>query len=78
MNEQKLVFIGDIHGRYVALERILTELGIVQSRGKWENFNNYQVCFLGDINDYGEGKNKSSIEALAIVKTLNGVFEFAL
>lgn len=75
---KKLVFIGDIHGRWLALERILEELGIVQFRGVWENFNNYEVCFLGDISDHGEGNNKSSLETLRLVKVLNNTFDFTV
>ena len=70
MEKQKLVAISDIHGRYKALEAILEKLEIVKFRGKWENFNNYKVVFLGDIADHGEGANKSSFKALNIVREL--------
>jgi predicted phosphodiesterase len=46
----KLV-IGDIHGDYLKLQQLLTLREIKRVKGVWENPLNYQLIFLGDLND---------------------------
>lgn len=70
--KKKLVVISDIHGRYKSLAIILKQLNIEidYKTAKWNNPNNYQLVFLGDIADHGEGANKHSILCLNLVKSL--------
>lgn len=69
---KRLVVISDIHGRYKSLGSILKQLNINfnYKTAKWDNPNNYQLVFLGDIADHGGGVHKHSIICLQIVKSL--------
>ena len=62
--------IGDIHGRYRQLEKILYELCIFKTLGGWRNSKNYHIVQLGDLNDYQAEGDYSSVRALEIMMEL--------
>ncbi len=50
--EASIFVVGDIHGRFHALQSLLKNNGIIDEMGKWK-FGNGQLVFLGDIFDRG-------------------------
>ncbi len=86
MEEKRLLVIADVHGDFLALERLLDRFGIVlHSYGAtmenrpptWTNPHNYFVVFLGDLNDPRMGdpqinrQDMSSWECLRIARSLH-------
>ncbi len=49
---QKLIAIGDVHGAYDALFRLLLETGLISAAGNWQGGNSHLVS-LGDLLDRG-------------------------
>lgn len=45
--------IGDIHGQYALLKKLLLRLGYVRSNGAWRHPEQRQAIFLGDLIDRG-------------------------
>lgn len=73
-HEQVLV-IGDIHGDYISLKKLLGEVGIEKVGDTWVNPNNVFLVFLGDLNDtrldsHEENLLRSSYKALTWCKKL--------
>jgi adenylylsulfate kinase-like enzyme len=69
------VVIGDIHGDYSRLKKLLNHLSINSVDGKWINPLNIFLVFLGDLNDtrlgtHEENLQMSSYKVLKYVKEL--------
>lgn len=52
--KQKYVVIGDVHGDFKALEKLLYIVGVIRCNksNTWISIKNYKVILLGDLNDY--------------------------
>lgn len=66
----KHAIIGDVHGRYRQLIRILNDLDIKYKFGGWVNNGDYKVVQLGDLNDWGKDGDYSSLHCLEIMMEL--------
>lgn len=60
--------IGDIHGQYALLKKLLSRLGYVYANGSWRHPDGRQVIFLGDLIDRGP-------EPCKVVDTVRNMIE---
>lgn len=60
--------IGDIHGQYQLLKKLLTHLGYVPINGTWKHPERRQVIFLGDLIDRGP-------EPCEVINTVRGMVD---
>jgi hypothetical protein len=66
----KHAIIGDVHGRWIQLRKILSDLGINKSVTGWTNKNDYKIVQLGDLNDWGKDGEYSSLYCLEMMMEL--------
>lgn len=65
------IAISDIHGNYIALQKLLAILGFETNfYGEYKNKQNNFLIFLGDLNDYTIKENRSSVRVINIVMQL--------
>jgi predicted kinase len=73
---EKILVIGDVHGDYTKLLKLLSKVSITKWNKGWKNPLKYKVVFLGDLNDPrldDDIKNRtdmSSLKVIHIVKEL--------
>lgn len=49
--QDKTFIIGDVHGDYVSLTKLLNKVGIYKTNDGWVNEQGFKIIFLGDLND---------------------------
>ncbi|MDY0198836.1 MAG: hypothetical protein RBR68_13580 [Tenuifilaceae bacterium] len=65
------IAISDIHGNYIALQKLLAILGFETNfYGEYKNKNNNFLHFMGDLNDYTISQGRSSLRVINIVMQL--------
>lgn len=49
--QDKNFIIGDVHGDYVSLTKLLNKVGVYKTDNGWVNEQGFKIIFLGDLND---------------------------
>lgn len=75
LTHQQVLVVGDVHGDYLSLKKLLEEVGIQKVKGIWINPQDVFLVFLGDLNDtrldsHEENLLRSSYKALTWCKEL--------